>query len=296
MSEINVRRMPGRDYEKRRQKKRKRRMRRRIILIFLLAVGTMIGILFTPLFTLDKIILNGNEKITYEQIVETGTISIGKNLFTLNLNEIGDKLSEIPYVNSISITRKLPDKLVINLTECIPLGYVPASSGYAVIDKDGKVLEVLNDANLYKIPVLSDYLSDSAIPSEKISVEEQEKFKKTLEILRDLYNNNFIENIYSMSMSANEVVFKISDRLIVEMGEYEQFNAKIVMVKEILSKLPENDYGTLRVVNSERVYHDHVMPEGATLTEEELAEIEKQKENEKLNLADGPALDENIYQ
>lgn len=296
MSEINVHRLPEREIEKRRQKKRKRRLRRRIILIFLLAVGVMIGILFTPLFTLDKVVLNGNEKITYEQILETGNITTGKNLFTLNLNEIGDELSKIPYVNSINITRKLPDKLVITLTECIPLGYVPMASGYAVIDKDGKVLELSNDTGLYKIPVISDYLSDSAIPSEKISVEEQEKFKKTLEILRDLYNNNFIENIYSMSMSGNEIVFKISDRLIIEMGEYEQFNAKIVMVKEILSKLPENDYGTLRVVSSERVYHDHVMPEGATLTEEELAELEKSKENKELNLADGPALDENIYQ
>ena len=295
MPERNVYSMPSRSSELRKQKRRRRRIRNRIILLTLLTIGVVIGILFTPLFNLNYVVLEGNEKIIYEDIILNGEIILGKNIFTLNLNKIGDKLSKIPYVNSLSITRKLPDKLVVSITECIPFGYVNSPEGYAVVDKDGKVLEITGDLNLYKIPLLSEYSSDSAIPSEIISVNE-ENFEKTLEILRDLYNNNFIENIYSVSMSGSEIILKVSDRLIIEMGEYEQFNAKIVMVKEILSRLPENDYGTLRLVGSERVYHDHTMPEGATLTEEEKLEMKAKEEAAKVIPQTGPDLDENIYQ
>ncbi len=276
MTEYNVHKMPQSSYEERRQKKRKKRARRRITVISILIAGAAIGILFTPLFNLNEVVIGGNERLTYEEIVKKGGIINGKNLFTISLKKTGESISKIPYVNSIEVRRKLPDKLVINITESIPMAYIKIKDAYGVIDKNGKALEKVSAANIYNIPELLDITSKKFTLSEKISANDEEKFKKTLEILRDLYNNNFIDKIKSVSVSEDMIILKVSDKLIIEMGRYEQFNSKIVMVKEIVATLNENDFGTIDASNADRVYFDRTMPEDAQPEGEEATEIEEE--------------------
>ncbi len=295
MTEYNVHKMPESSYEERRQRKRKKRLRRRITVISILIAGVAIGILFTPLFNLNEVVLGGNERITYNEIIKKGNIVTGKNLFTISLKKTGESISKIPYVNSIEVRRKLPDKLVINITESIPMAYVKIKDSYGVIDKNGKALEKINDTNIYNIPELLEISAEKFTPSEKISVKEEEKFKKTLEILRDLYNNNFIDKIKSVSVSENMIILKVSDKLIIEMGSYEQFNSKIVMVKEIVATLNENDFGTIDASDADRVYFDRTMPEGVLPEVEETTDANE--ENQPVSKSAQPAGPvENVYE
>ncbi len=249
--------------EQRRLKRKKRRRRRNRILLLILMLGIGIGILFTPLFNLSGVVVAGNERLTSEEIIKTGGFIYGKNIFTVNLKDVGEKISKIPYVETLYIKRRLPDKITVELTECVPMAYVPAAGGYAVIDKTGKALETSENNSLYQLPVLSDFRVEQFTLSEKILTENEEKFKKTLEILLDLYNNSFIDKIKSVSVVEEEIELSISDRLTVRMGSYERFNAKIVMVKEIIANLPEDQaYGVIDAGDPDRVYHDKVMPEG----------------------------------
>ena len=163
---------------------------------------------------------------------------------------------------------------MVNLTESIPMAYVKVKNTYGVIDKNGKALEKLSDKLSYNIPELTEITVSKFTPSEKISVKEEEKFKKTLEILRDLYNNNFIDKVESVSVSDDMIKLSISDKLTVELGSFDQLNAKIVMVKEIVATLDENDFGIIDASNADRVYYDRVMPDGSIPEEEQTSNTE----------------------
>ncbi len=261
MVEKNVRSMPLSSLEQRRQKKRKKRIKRRIIIISILIVFAGIGMLFTPIFNLKEIEITGNLKLKNEEIIKTGNIITEKNIFSVNLKKTGTAISNIPFVNTVEIKRKLPGTLVINITESVPVAYAAYKNMYVVIDKNGKVLERTNDKSGYFVPQVMGINVLKADPSFKISVKDEENFKKTLEILRDLYNNNFIDKISSISMSENGINLKINDNLTIEMGSYEQFNAKVVMVKEIVSSLPKDAVGVIDARNANRVYYDSALPE-----------------------------------
>lgn len=260
MSEPNVYVFQPESVEERRRKRKRKMQKRRITVTVILLIGVIIGIMFTPLFHLKTVLINGNERVAYDEFIKKGSISTGKNIFTLNLNKIGDGISKIPYIDSVEVKRKLPNKLLINVTECIPVAYIKTKKGCAVIDKNGKILETATEKGDYRIPEITGMVSETYKPLENISVKEEEKFKKTLEILRDLYNNNFIDIIVSISVSDKEITMKKSDAFIIKMGSYEQFNAKIVMVKEILAGLPADAVGTLDATKVDRVYYDRTNP------------------------------------
>ena len=141
--------------EQRRLKRKKRRRRRNRILLLILMLGIGIGILFTPLFNLSGVVVAGNERLTPEEIIKTGGFIYGKNIFTVNLKEVGEKISKIPYVETLYIKRRLPDKITVELTECVPMAYVPAAGGYVVIDKTGKALETSENNSLYLVTASS---------------------------------------------------------------------------------------------------------------------------------------------
>lgn len=249
--------------EQRRLKRKKKRKRRKAILLFILILGAGIGFLFTPVFNLSGIIVTGNEKLTREEIIKAGGTVFGKNIFTVNLKDMGEKISKIPYVDSLTVKRRLPDRITVEIRESVPMAFVPSTEGFAVIDKNGKVLESWYDEFLYPLPVLTDFRTEKIVLSEKILTENEENFQKTLEILLDLYNNSFMDKIKSVSVADGEIILTLSDRLTAKMGSYERFNAKVVMVKEIVANLPENQaYGVLDASDPDRVYHDKTMPEG----------------------------------
>ena len=131
--------------------------------------------------------------------------------------------------------------------------------------------------------------------SEKIIANNGEIFQKTLEIIRDLYNNSFIGEVLSVETVDEKIILKLSDELIADMGGYERFNAKIVMVKEIALSLPENSVGKIDAQNPDKVYYDktplHEEPEEA---EEEAAAAEgEQSESAESDPQNGGSQTEN---
>jgi len=290
MTEDNVLILPDRSAEIRRQKRRRKIRRRKITVTIILIIGVMIGIMFTPLFDLQHIVLNGNSRVTVDEVIKKGGIATGDNIFALNLKKIGEGVSKIPYIDAIEVKRGLPDKLIVNITECVPIAVMKTKKGYAVIDKNGKILEALTDKGTYMVPEIMGFVSETVKPLEKISVKEEEIFKKTLEILRDLYNNNFIDVISSISVSEKNIVMKKSDTFVIEMGGFEQFNAKIVMVKEILAGLPSDAVGTLDASNADRVYYDKTNP-----VEPQEENLENAQPSEEAESPKQPATTEQLY-
>jgi len=99
----------------------------------------------TLFFRVDQIEVTGQQRYTTEQVQEASEIQIGDNLILLNkYDAVGSIVETLPYVEDTRINRKLPSKLIIEVTECgTPVAVV--QDGYTwLISSRGKIVDQLD--------------------------------------------------------------------------------------------------------------------------------------------------------
>ena len=69
-------------------------------------------------FRVNQVIVNGNSRYTAEEIVEASSVHTGDNLFLVNKPKTARALMrKLPYVENVSVVRRLPDTLELRVTE-----------------------------------------------------------------------------------------------------------------------------------------------------------------------------------
>lgn len=102
---------------------RRRRNRGRFGLLFkVLAAATMLMALTmgaTVFFQLEHVEVEGYQRYTPQQVEAASGLQAGDNLFHLNKNRISaDIRQKLPYVEELSIMRRLPSTILIRVKEC----------------------------------------------------------------------------------------------------------------------------------------------------------------------------------
>ena len=126
------------------------RNKKLIVFICVLAFLTVLIVLNSTVFTLQKININWMttkhklERVSDEKISEN--IDVGGSIFLLNKTNITNKLEkENPYLRVVGIETQFPNKIVVHSAERETLYAVEISQNeYAVVDELGKVLEITN--------------------------------------------------------------------------------------------------------------------------------------------------------
>ena len=90
----------------------------------------------------DNIEINGNQNVTRAQVMEIMGGDIGRNVFFVPLDDRKKQLEEIPWVESATVMRLLPDRLRIQLTERTPVAFVQMGSKISLIDRSGVVMDL----------------------------------------------------------------------------------------------------------------------------------------------------------
>jgi cell division protein FtsQ len=101
----------------------------------------------------------GTQTVSRRQVIEAFGPDMGHNIFFVPLAERRWQLERIPWVESATVIRLLPDRLRVNLTERTPVAFVRTGSQIALIDHNGVIME-LPRSRKYSFPVLKG-VSDS---------------------------------------------------------------------------------------------------------------------------------------
>ncbi len=129
----------------RRRRKRRRRGGNNILwylLIGIVMAGVTVFLTTTVLFKIENISVTGCTRYQEREIILSSGIMLKENMFRLNGKEIEKKLvDEYSYIKSVDLHRKLPDTVILQVTEAEPAGAVDAGAGYTLISAEGRVLE-----------------------------------------------------------------------------------------------------------------------------------------------------------
>lgn len=127
-------------------------------LVAVLGVGLLYGYRFitsTSYFELKEIEVTGNSRLTYGTILESGGVSLGLNCMKMNVGEVEEKLSDNPWVESVTVRREFPDRLRIAIQEKVPMFWMRQGDGLYFADARGKVIAPMHPGEMASLPILS---------------------------------------------------------------------------------------------------------------------------------------------
>jgi len=138
--------------------------RLKIVLVALAVVGTLVvcaSVLYSygehswrfRIRSSNSIEIGGTQTVPRRQAMEVFAADLGRNIFSVPLAERRRQLEAIPWVESATVIRLLPDRLRVDLTERAPLAFVRMGSRIALIDRNGVIME-LPRSRKYSFPVI----------------------------------------------------------------------------------------------------------------------------------------------
>ena len=93
--------------------------------------------------------VTGTLKLDHAAVIEASGLKTGGNLFLTKTDKAIEKIEELfPYARSVSIKRRLPDTLVIEIDEAVPVAYIEHGGSYWLISHEGKLLEAVDASAL----------------------------------------------------------------------------------------------------------------------------------------------------
>jgi cell division protein FtsQ len=104
----------------------------------------------------DQIEISGSQHVTKSQIMEVMGGDIGRNIFFIPLAERKIQLEQIPWVESASVMRFVPNRLGVEIHERTPVAFARMGSRISLIDAGGTIMELAPNAKRkYSFPVIA---------------------------------------------------------------------------------------------------------------------------------------------
>jgi cell division protein FtsQ len=103
----------------------------------------------------DNIQVSGNDNVSRSQLMEVMASDLNRNVFFVPLELRKQQLEQIPWVQSASVMRLLPDRLNIVVKERTPVAFVEVNSHIELIDANGVVMDLpAGQQSKYSFPVV----------------------------------------------------------------------------------------------------------------------------------------------
>jgi cell division protein FtsQ len=132
------------------------------VAVVVLGVGAMVAIALYSygehswrfrLQSSDDIENSGVDNVTRTQVIEVMGADIGRNIFFIPLRQQKAQLEQIPWVESASVMRFVPNRLKVEIHERTPVAFARVGSRISLIDAGGTLMDLPRN-HKYSFPVI----------------------------------------------------------------------------------------------------------------------------------------------
>ncbi|MCR5186464.1 MAG: FtsQ-type POTRA domain-containing protein [Clostridia bacterium] len=210
------------------------------IFILILVVIAIWGILHTKLFSVKNIVVLNNNHLTKEEIISISGINQGDNIYKRSAKEIKKALLENTYIEDVTIKKKLPNTIEIDITERNINYMIQFSDTYVYLSNQGYMLEQTSEkAN---VPIIVGLSTDqnSVVIGGRLNNEDLSKMNRIIKICELAKVNELSEFISKIDISneKNYVVEMESRGKVINFGDcsnYSDLNTKMLYLTSILA-------------------------------------------------------------
>ncbi len=105
-------------------------------------------------FAVSDVLVDGRHFTDKTDLLNALDVSSGSPIFLFNPQEAHEKVMTLPWTESASVLRSLPNKIVVRLTERRPMARWQHADKTVVIDRDGKELTAAKPENFPSLPLV----------------------------------------------------------------------------------------------------------------------------------------------
>ncbi|MFR4985858.1 MAG: cell division protein FtsQ/DivIB [Lachnospirales bacterium] len=221
------------------------------IYIYILMSIALVALIFmllmlSPWLNIQNIEVNGLETIEKPDIIRQMKLDKTTNILSFNSLIAKRRLKSNYYIQDIKVTKKLPNTVIINVTERKIVGYIPYISDYIYIDKDGMVIDV-KSSYTQPLPIIYGLKFDSFIIGENLKTDNDEAFEIVMEITNSIKDKEYLKEILKIDVSDLEDIHLYMENLDIVLGNREAINIKMNTLNEILKNFTPTEKGFLYI-------------------------------------------------
>ena len=219
---------------------RRRRKLKRLATLALLAIvvaGVGVALVLSVFFKINTIEITGEKVYSDKEIIEKCNIDIGTNLFRVNRNKINKKLSgELPYVKGVTIERKLPDTLIINVESTKEIAAIESKSGFILLDETGKVLDKDSQMLREGVAIVKGVPFKTINEGEVVSLKNEELTESFITVLQSIKKSGLNLLTEINILKNGEVQLEYDERITIKLGSTVNIDKKIERAKVALDR------------------------------------------------------------
>lgn len=191
-------------------------------------------VVYTPIFTLQRVEVSGTSYLTKDQICEIGRIHTGEPLFQLQTDAVAQNLMHDLRIESAVVRRRLPDRLEIEVVERKPVATVACDYGYLDLDHNGTIIAAYRALHSVPIPLITGmevkglYLGDTVT---------DENVKKVLYFLNQI-DAEALNQISEVNIANPEAVVAYANSSVqIRLGKLDRLDEKAVLTADFVKSL-----------------------------------------------------------
>ncbi len=105
-------------------------------------------------FALRALEIHGGQRLDQSEIASLGGVAVGSNVLDVNIAEVQRRIGGNEWVESVSVTRVLPDRIIIEVTEREPAFLAARDQHIYYADKYGHPIAAVGVDKFISLPVL----------------------------------------------------------------------------------------------------------------------------------------------
>ena len=204
-------------------------------------------VVMSVLFRVHDIRVEGNEHYTDEEIIKAIDIEDGDNLFFYDrIAAVSRALAKLPYIEEVSITRSLPDRITITVTESKAMAYLVVGDEDWTLDHNCKVLGKAADGEQDQLIPIVGFDPGTLLIGEQLTTGDGSiaPVEYLAEILYQLQERGLASNDFS---DPDAVKFSYGRKYTVILGSYSEVEYKFGMFVSVMEKLKAGDVGIINL-------------------------------------------------
>lgn len=225
-----------------RKKKKVKRIIKSLSLIFII-IGGVVFSLVSPIFNINEIQIINNVKITTETIISLSRLEEGQNLFRFSSNQIEKDIKTNPYVESVNIKRKIPNKVQIIIEERQRDYNIEFLNGYAYINNQGYILEISEQK--LELPVIQgiETQQEQIVEGNRLNTDDLEKLETVIKIMNICKTYEIDKKVSTINITdkSNYVIYMEEEKKSIYLGDKNNLNNKMLYVPTVLEENKEKE-------------------------------------------------------
>jgi cell division protein FtsQ len=219
-----------------------------VLLIAIISIIALISFFLSPFFQLRNITIDGLKNISEDEIKRSLSSFQEKNVWLINKDKVKNIILQNKYIKQTVIKKKLPDSLVVNIKERVPIGKINNNGKYLVFDKKGLIMERGSQKTSLPVPEIKGV----GYTFENNSLSFTPIFNRIVQALA-IMDAKTRGKIKAINFKNNDkVILVLFSQIDVYMGNPEKLSRKFKVLESVIHKIGEEnlavDYVDLKII------------------------------------------------